>query len=271
MKKTFCFLLLFLTTIACTLSFASPSFDDKASTQVAVVLTATALDQQLKKPTDTQQMNPEPIVEEPSASPIPTPSDNPKDDLGSPSWQDDLSTGKFWSLEDGDAVFGNTTFSHTNGTMQAQSNTTNEGNIWYLTYLTFQDAYLEADFNAPNCSGNDQYGLVFRSPDYTSGNAFYFHVTCDGKYDLRKWTAGGSSMLLNMPSSDKLNQGPGSKNTLGIWSKGPIIRLYINGYFIDEVNDSDLINNGHFGIFINAKQTPGLKVQLDRIGYWIIS
>jgi hypothetical protein len=232
MKKIFLLSLVLITVLACSISFPNDSFDDKTATRVAIVLTATALDQEIKQqvtesiPTEKQG---EPST---TATNTPVPPDDPKQELGQPTWKDDLSTGQYWSLDAGDIEIDTTTFSLSNGKLSANAAVIGKGNNWWLTYLTFQDAYLEATFDVAECATDDQYGLVIRAPDYESGFAYYFHITCDGHYDLRRWSSNGS---------------------------------------LEEVNDSALINNGHFGLFINARQTPGFTINMDEISYWTLN
>jgi len=40
---------------------------------------------------------------------------------------------------------------------------------------------------------------------------------------------------------------------------------------LEEINDATLINTGHFGLFINARQTPGFTVSMDEISYWTLN
>ena len=272
MKKIFLISLVLITILACSISSPTDSFDDKTATQVAVVLTATALDQEIKQQrtevisADTQD---EPLA---TATNTSVPPDDPKQELGQPTWRDDLSTGQYWSLDSGDKIIDTTiTFSVGSGKLSANSDVVGKGNIFWLTHLTFQDAYLEAIFDVEECRNDDQYGLVVRAPDYESGTGYYFHITCDGHYDLRRWSKDDSSMLLGMPFSEKIHKGPNQTNTLGVWVKGPIIRLYVNNNLLEEINDSTLINNGHYGLFINARQTSGFTVNMDEISYWTLN
>ncbi|MDO9545303.1 MAG: hypothetical protein Q7J07_00955 [Pelolinea sp.] len=270
MKKIFILPLFFLIVLACSISSPSNSFDERTATHVALALTATALDQEINQEPTQKPIDEEKSEPTKSATNTPTPLDDPKKDLGAPTWSDDLSTGKYWSLESGDIVIDTTTLSVNNGKLTASAAVTGKGTNWWLTYLTFQDAYLEAAFDVGKCTSDDQYGLVFRAPDYESGVAYYFHVTCDGHYDVRRWSNSGATMLLGMSSSERINTGAEQTNTLGVWVKGPIIRLYVNDFLIEELNDSALANTGHFGLFINARQTPGFSVSMDEISYWVL-
>jgi len=272
MKKIFLLSLVQIIVLACSISSPTDSFDNKTATQVAVALTATALDQEIKQQ-ETEVTSADTKGEQSAtATNTHVPLDDPKQELGQPTWSDDLSTGQYWNLDSGDIIIDSTTtFSVGSGELSANSDVTGKGNIYWLTHLTFQDAYLEAIFNVEECTNDDQYGLVIRAPDYESRFGYYFHITCDGHYDLRRWSNDGSSMLLGMPFSEKIHKGPNQTNTLGIWAKGPIIRLYVNNNLLEEINDSILLNNGHFGLFINAKQTPGFTVNMDEISYWTLN
>jgi hypothetical protein len=272
MKKVFIISLLFLITLACSISFpSSDRLDEQISTQVAISLTATALDQEIHR--GKTQDSVEAADGEPTNSPTdtPTPANDPKQDLGNATWSDDLSTGSYWSLDAGDIIIDTTTLSLKDGKLSASAAAIGKGTNWWLTYLAFQDAFLEAKFDIGTCSDDDQYGLVFRAPDYASGNAYYFLVTCDGRYDLRRWTSNGTTMLLGMPSSEKINAGSDQTNLLGVWIKGATIRLYVNNTMIQEINDDSLPNSGHFGLFLNARKTPGLTIYLDEISYWALN
>ena len=77
-------------------------------------------------------------------------------------------------------------------------------------------------------------------------------------------------MLLNFPSSSAINSGSNQTNTLGIWVKDKVIRLYVNNQFLTEINDGSLTDEGHFGIFINSTQTPGFTIHMDEIAYWLL-
>lgn len=243
-------------------------FEEKVATQVAISFTATALDELLHKATDT----PVPLVQDtltPTAT-EPLPEGDPRNSLGAPTWIDNLSTGKNWNLESSDITFGNTTFSAQDGQLVATSSTTSEGYVWWLNFRRLKNAYLEAKFNVGECIGSDQYGLVFRAVNYDDGYAYYYSVTCSGNYNIRRITSSGSVLLLDTPESNFINSGSNQTNTLGIWMQDNRISLYVNGQFLQEFTDNELSNEGHFGLFINAVQTPGFTIKMDEISYWLL-
>ncbi len=266
MKRITPLLMMLLTMVACTISFPSSSFDKDVQTGVAVAFTQTAM--AAAQPTQAQTASPASatVAASPTLTQTP-PADDPKTQLGSPDWKDDLSSDKNWSLDQVNAGIGEDVFTHSSGRLDAQNSFSFN---WILTYLHFRDAYLEAKFDVDTCSKNDQYGLMVRAKDYVDGIAYYYMVTCDGHYNLLKDTAGGNTQLLESPTSDVLNKGSGQTNTLGIWVKGSIIRLYANNHFLKEVSDSSIDADGHFGMFVNSAQTPGFTVHMDEIAYWLL-
>jgi len=274
MKRLVTGFLLLVFCIACVVSFDQGNeFEEQVATRAAVAFTATSL----ANLTQTETIAPFtdstlPTVTVSVVTPSPTISlDDPKLNLGQPSYKDDLSVAANWFSSGTEWISDGTTFYADNGYLSAKSDAINQGFRWYLNYRKPKDAYLEAKFKVESCSGDDQYGLVFRAPSFDQGLAYYYIVTCDGRYDIRRWDQGGSKNLLNFPSSGHINQGSNRENTLGVWFKSDSIRLYMNGSFLQEIQDNSLINDGYFGLFINARQTPGLTVKMDEIAYWLLN
>jgi hypothetical protein len=267
-------LLLLLVTISCTFTTTeSLSFDEKVATQAAVAMTATALDQYFKNPTATL----EPIVAtvaipNETLTPVPTlNNEDPVKSLGQPNWKDDLTNAGNWFLS-GSFTSDNTEFSPSGGGITATSAKTSDGLRWYLYYEKKpKNIYIEGKFDISGCSGKDQYGIVFRAPNMQDGYAYFYGLTCDGGYTLRKWDTSGLSVVLENTSGSSINAGSNKTNILGVWAKDDRIRLYVNGQFLQEISNSSLNNDGHFGLFINARETPGFTVKLDEISYWLIN
>jgi hypothetical protein len=195
--------------------------------------------------------------------------EDPRNTLGSPAFRDTLETGKTFftggitSYEDA-----YTRISVENGAMILTSLTTSAWKGWRLAYLKPQDFYLEATFKTHTCSGADQYGLVFRAPDYDSGQGYNAGLTCDGRYFLRVWTKDTFNTLGDITNSDALLAGSNQTNRLGVWVKGDSIKIYINGVFQREYTDSTFKDGGVFGPFIAAVSTTGFTVEMEEIAYW---
>jgi hypothetical protein len=272
MVKRFSLSLLLFFLVSCTITIpAAQSFDSKVATQASVVLTATALDKYLNNQTST----PVPtafIVPTNTISPTPTlNSEDPVKSLGQPNWKDDLTNASNWFLN-GSFTSDNTKFYPSDGGIIATSASLNDGLRWYLYFEKKpKNLYIEAKFDISTCSGNDQYGIAFRAPNLQDGFAYFYAATCGGSYNLRKWDSTGLSTLLENNAGNSINNGSNKTNVLGVWAKDNRIRLYANGQFLQEVSNSSLSNDGFFGLFINAKETPGFTVKLDEISYWLVN
>jgi hypothetical protein len=271
MKNRILFGAMILLTISCTIApQPSKSFDEKVATQAAIVMTATALDKLVNSPTETSQ----PVTESPSqtsAAQTSTPeTEDPINSLGTATWKDDLNNAGNW-FSTGSFTSDNTKFSPTNNGITAVTNSLSDGLRWYLYYEKKpKNIFLEGKLDSKQCSGKDQFGLVFRAPNLNDGFAYFFGITCDGGYILRKWDNSGLSVLAENSKSEAINSGVNQSNRLGVWAKEDSIRLYANGKFLQEIKNDSLINDGHFGLFMNARETPGLSVTLDEISYWVI-
>ena len=274
MTKNIPIIFLMLAAISCTFSTTDTlSFDDKVATQAAVAMTATALDQLIKNPTATLEPT-APANLMPTETPALVPTldkEDPVKSLGQPSWKDDLTNAGNW-FSSGSFISDNTEFKPSSGGITATSTKTSDGRRWYLHYEKRpKNVYIEAKFNTSTCSGKDQYGIAFRAPNLEDNITFLFGVTCDGSFSLSKAEPSISVLLENTASGDAINTGSNKTNILGVWAKDDRIRLYANGQFLKEISNASLNNDGHFGLFINARETPGFTIKLDEISYWLIN
>jgi hypothetical protein len=265
------FLLLFLTITACNIPNPNqPGFEADVATKVAVAKTATVIQDFMMTATAVANppgYTPNPI--QPTVIPTPT-QENFQGSLGMPSWRDQLNNGGGWSLNSPNTDTPNVTIKVENGALLMTRSVPYGGKNWWLNYQTIQDFYLEGKFITEGCSGDDQYGLIFRAPTYFDGFGYYFTVTCEGYFNLMRWDSNGAANLFNWEKPEAIQAGSNQTNAFGIWAKGGLIRLYANGKMIKEVTDSSLRNKGHFGLFIDSRQTPGFTIKLDEMAFWNI-
>ena len=257
---------------------AVPSEEDVA-TAVAQTLTAEPM-----LPTATETLvgtqTPSPVevsstpTEEPSPTETLTPTvtptdilDDPAVALGAPVWERTMANGTAFGIGSEGYEDENTRIYMGNDVMILKSTSTLGFRGWRLTSPTPQNMYLEAIFNIPSCSGNDEYGLVFRAKDYTSGQGYYMGVTCSGQYNFSRWNDSGTTILINSKPGETIQSGSGKTNRIGILANGNSFKLYANGELLEEIQDSGLPNNGHIGVFL-AGSSGNFTVELDKIAYW---
>ena len=269
MKKKIIILFICLLISACNLPIPNnPSFEENVATKVSAAKTATMIQTYLQDATKTANpIQNTPTLNSPTITKTPT-QINFKESLGMPAWRDELNNGGNWSLNKPNTDIPNVIIKVENGALEMTHSVTYGGKNWWLNFQKIKDFYLEGKFTTQECSSDDQYGLVFRAPNYTDGFGFYFTVTCDGNFNLMRWDTDGAINLFKWEKSETIQAGAGQTNSLGIWSQGDMIRLYANEKMIKEIVDPSLNNPGHFGLFIDSRQTPGFTIRLDEIAYW---
>jgi len=269
MKKNlfFGFLLVLLT--ACNVPVSDQStFDQSLATRVSIAQTSTAVSSILETATAViGNPNSTPVISQPTPT-LTSAEDNPKEKLGSPAWKDTLDNGNNWSLSGAGTTSNNTLIQTEGGALVMSRNIAAGGKTWWLTYPRPKDFYLEGNFSVDNCSGSDTYGLVFRAVNYNDGFSYYFMVRCDGNFSLMKWDGNGAIDLFNWEKSEHIQTGSSKSNDLGVRCEGNNIRLYINNRLIKEIVDNSLIDGGYFGLFMDARETPGFTIRLNEIAYW---
>jgi len=269
MKNNLSFGLLFVILVACNVPLSDQSaFNQSLATRVSIAQTSTAISSILQTATAVIGNPPNtPVASQPTSTSTPAP-DNPKDELGSPAWKDTLDNGNYWSLSSSGTISNDTLIKTEGGSLVMSRNIASGGKTWWLTYPRPKNFYLEGVFSVDNCSGTDQYGLVFRAVNYNDGFAYYFIVRCDGNFSLMKWDGNGASNLFNWEKSENIQTGSGKSNGLGVWCNGNSIRLYINSKLIKEIVDNSLTESGYFGLFMDARETPGFTIRLNEVTYW---
>jgi hypothetical protein len=249
---------------------------NQVSTQVAISQTATWESQaQIPSPslpsptllvTPSKTMEPlSTITPEPS---ITVTESDFSSQLGSPSYSNPMNSGSAFGLDAAGYDDGFIRIVMSDGSMVLTSYPTTGWRGWRLTDKNLSNFYMEGTFITQTCSGKDQYGLVFRSLDYSNGEGYYFGVTCDGKYSLVLSDGNRYRTLIDWTSSEKIVSGSNQTNRLGVLADGPSIDLFINGEKVNNTNDSAYLAATKIGAFILALNTAGFTVHLDQLNLW---
>lgn len=275
MKRKIIIGLIALLLVGCNfIANTSPEFRNNVSTEVSQQLTASPVivDTITSSPAET---NPTisvssteiPKVTEtetaiPTATLTPTFSpDDPRLKLGAPSWKEDFSKANknFYNNEDDQ-----TRFIYETGNLSLTAKNPNGWLGWSLSYPKPKDYYLEATFKVGTCSGLDQYGLVYRAPDFNNG--YFFGFSCDGQYSLRIYNQKG--YLIPWTPNPAILSGSNQVNRLGILALGDRYAFYANGKLLQETKESTFVDAGLFGAFIASASTSNFTVLMDEIAFW---
>lgn len=210
------------------------------------------------------------VADTPTLPPVATstlPADDPRATLGEPTYRDVFAKAALWGLDD---LYddGHTRAEVKNNSLILTSLKAEGWMGWRTTFPKPGDAYIEGFFSTGQCSGSDQYGLVFRSTE--DSQAGFYGVTCDGRYGLTYYDGSQFTRVLNWQESTAILTGANQTNRLGVWVEGSKVRLYANGSLLTETTLDSLAAQGNFGAFISAISTVNFTVSLSEIAYWEI-
>ncbi|HEX7555167.1 MAG TPA: hypothetical protein VF338_00980 [Leptolinea sp.] len=269
MKKILILAGVFSLLIACNfVGTLNPEKNNSVSTQVSAQLTASPI----VVPTETMVQPPvvitvsvpstETWTPEPTITLTPTLSpDDPRIRLGNPSWKEtfEKTNQNFYQYEDDQ-----NRFLYEDGALALTAKNANGWTGWSMSYPKPKNFYLEATFKTGTCSGADQYGLIFRAPDYKDG--YFLGITCDGKYSLRIYTLKGT--LIPWTANPAINAGSNQVNRIGILAQNDRYAFYANGKLLQETKESTFTEAGLFGAFIASANTSNFTVLMDEIDLW---
>ena len=274
-KSILLLILLILITSACNYPSVNTPNSKQVDTQIALLLTSMPSATATSVPAQKTITNTETISTIPTATQLPTstllptqtstPSTiSPGLALGTPTWTNP-SDWKGFYLNAQDAEI---QITQSNGNLVMTAVHANDWHGYSLTYVKGTNFYLEATFKTGSCSGLDQYGLVFRAPDTTQG--YFFSISCDGQYSLRKWISSGFSDtdLISWKKSTDILAGADQVNQLGVKADGNQYSLYANGKLLGQATDDSFPGIGIFGVQIASVNTPGFTVTVQSMRFW---
>lgn len=278
MKKRLGIILLIILSIlisGCNLPGENEPTVDIIATQVAIMLTESALEEEK---TATESIAPSPtatelIIEEASATPTNTVTETPtatQDErdpavqLGDPAWTEDFSgSSSPWDFD-----YEQATFETREGSLHMTAKASANWHSWYVSSPKLYNAYIEATIQMSNCSGFDRFGLAVRAS--SDGQQFYFMgITCDGQWGFFRMAPDVDiNEIIGYQMAEPLSEGTDKTHRVGIWMKGSSFTFYIDGEEVGTASDSTLTNEGYTGFLIAFADTPGFSVKVDELKYW---
>ena len=266
--------------------------EDKGVTETASPMTPTA-EPSLPPPTETAvpptntlvlPVNTETLANFASSTPFPvlslTPSaipptitlssTDPRFRFGTPESTDPLNNPGFWFWGTGYNKFSSAEFNGSNLRLTGLSDISG----WRLPAVKpANNFYVEMTAVTENCTGKDNYGIIFRVPKYSEPEQGYlFAVSCDGSYKLWLWDGlagkeGEAKSLIAWKTYPSIHSGTNKTNRIGVLAAESNISLYINGGMVGEFVDKTY-SGGSFGVFIDPDTTENFSIKIDEMSYW---
>jgi uncharacterized protein YraI len=193
------------------------------------------------------------------------PSGDPAVFLGEPDGQDDFRSDNNWTLFDSQCFK-----SEIDGGQYVMTAKGVQGNsCWEVSWPLLENFYLETEVQMPaSCDQQDRFGHLFRAPDNNRG--YLYGLNCAGQYSLAKWDGQQTTLLAGPTNNSAIQSDANDRNRIGVSASGPNFYLYVNGEFLDHVQDSSFLEPGKIGFFVNAATGDGFTVKFDNLKVWVL-
>lgn len=196
----------------------------------------------------------------PSATLTPPPSPTPTADLlsglGPPLYEDDFSTDRGWQV----LVFGAGGAGVLDGRYSLSVREPFSLTIASSPAVAVQNGYLEVTAQAVLCSGEDEYGIAFRSN--TQGEYYRFALNCAGEARFSRVMADGEHVILPNTPVNVVFPGSLSDNQLAVLFDGDSFHFFINGSEVFAARDR-LLPAGGSGLFVRTRRAGQTTVLFD--------
>jgi uncharacterized protein YraI len=140
---------------------------------------------------------------------------------------------------------------------------------WTISWPQIQDFYIETTAVMPDiCTAGDQFGLLFRSPDSSSG--YLFGLNCAGEYSLKLVSGGSVTDLVAPTASEYILTNGGEINRLGVAAYGGDYQLYANGKYLNSASDYTYVVSGDLGYYVNAATATPFISRYEELKVWTL-
>ena len=134
---------------------------------------------------------------------------------------------------------------------------------WANPGRDFDDVRVEVDATLIGGELDNQLGIICRHQDID--NFYAVVISSDGYYAFRKRHLGADLEILgdgSFTQTDLITQGPDVTNHIRVDCIGDTISLYVNGQFVDDIQDSD-IASGDVGLLAGTFDVSATSILFD--------
>jgi hypothetical protein len=140
------------------------------------------------------------------------------------------------------------------------------GFMWVLNAQAHTNVVIQVDTQQLSEYANNAYGLVCRASPSKNGDGYYFMISGDGNYTLRRGSTDRVRALIPWTSSGAIQQGR-SINRIRAVCIDDYLALYVNGEFVAETRD-DYFSRGYAGLTAAVPEDGDVDVAFDNLRIW---
>lgn len=143
------------------------------------------------------------------------------------------------------------------------------GIIWGLNAQQHTDVVIQVDTEQRSDALDNGYGLMCRATESNNGDGYYFLISGDGAFTIRRGMTDTFETLIAWTPHDAIQQGR-AINRIRAVCIGDYLALYANGQFLGETRDRRY-THGYAGLVVAATQAGASDVSFDALTIWAAS
>ncbi len=140
------------------------------------------------------------------------------------------------------------------------------GFIWTLNSEAHTNVVIQADTRQLSTYANNAYGLMCRASPTNNGDGYYFFISGDGNYTIRRGATDMIRGLIKWEPEGVIQQGQ-AINRIRIVCIDDYLALYVNGEFVAETRD-ERYQRGFAGISAAVPEGGDVDVLFDDLTIW---
>jgi hypothetical protein len=137
---------------------------------------------------------------------------------------------------------------------------------WMLNTTAHTDVVMQIDAQQVSTFRMNAFGLMCRASPTNNGNGYYFLISGDGYYTIRRGATDEVPPLIPWTYTDAIQQNQ-SINRIRIACVGDYLSLTVNGRFVAETRD-DFYQRGYAGLAAAIVDDGELDVRFDDLRIW---
>lgn len=141
-----------------------------------------------------------------------------------------------------------------------------EGFMWVIQPPAFTDTVVEVEATQLSDFRMNAYGVMCRAAPTDNSNGYYFLISGDGHYTIRRGAVDQVGALIPWTPSSAIRQDRGI-NRIRAVCIGDYLALYVNGEFVAETRD-DYFSRGFTGLSAAVVKDGDVDIAFDDLTVW---
>lgn len=138
-----------------------------------------------------------------------------------------------------------------------------ESFMWALNRQMHDDVIIEVDAWQVSDYNDNAYGVMCRADPANSGEGYYFIISGDGFWTIRRGRSDRAEALVEFSHSPAIKKGT-ALNKLRVICIDDYLALYINGEFAGETHDR-MYSRGYAGLTVASAGNAATEIQFDNV------